>query len=68
MVHLDEKDFFSAVNHERQYNFFQVEKYKKPRRPCVFCEKYQAQLNRQIKLKDSDNIEVKEALKLPKVL
>ena len=33
-----------------------------------FCGKYQAQLNRHIKLKDSDNKEVKEALKLPKVL
>ena len=48
--------------------FFQVEKYKKPKRPCVFCGKYQAQLNRHIKLKHSDNKEFKEALKLPKVL
>ena len=48
--------------------FFQIEKYKKSKRPCVFCGKYQAQLNRHIKLKHSDNKEGQETLKLPKVL
>ena len=62
------KDVFSVVNHERHYNFFKVEKSKRSKQPCIFCAKYQAQLNRHIKLKHSDYKKLKEALKLPKVL